>query len=59
MKVARDLGRNSIGIEIKKSLVSIIKEKLGFGGGQSSLLSNNDDKFEVIYRKVGKYGPIS
>ncbi len=34
MKAARDLGRNSIGIEIKNPLVPIIKEKLGFGGGQ-------------------------
>lgn len=59
MKVARDLGRNSIGIEIKKSLVSIIKEKMAFGNGQNSLLSDQQDKFEVIYRQVGKYGYIS
>ncbi|MFZ5366358.1 MAG: DNA-methyltransferase [Patescibacteria group bacterium] len=58
MKVARDLGRNSIGIEIKRSLVPIIKEKLGFGGGQASLLSNKEDKFEILYRKPGKYGSI-
>ena len=54
MKVARELGRNSIGIEINKSLVSIIKEKLGFGKGQTSLLSNKDDKFEVIYGRPAK-----
>ena len=30
MKVARSLGRNSIGIEIKKSLLPIIKNKIGF-----------------------------
>ena len=59
MKAARDLGRNSIGIEIKKSLVPIIKEKLGFGSGQSDLFSDQDDKLEIIYRKPGKYGPIS
>jgi len=59
MKAARDLGRNSIGIEIKKSLVPIIKEKLGFGGGQSDFLSDQNDKLEIIYRKPGKYGPIS
>jgi len=59
MKAARDLGRNSIGIEIKKPLVTIIKEKLGFGIGQSDLLSDQDDKLEIIYRKPGKYGPIS
>jgi site-specific DNA-methyltransferase (adenine-specific) len=59
MKAARDLGRNSIGIEIKKSLVSIIKEKLGFGGGQGDFFSDQNDKLEIIYRKPGKYGPIS
>jgi len=59
MKAARDLGRNSIGIEIKKSLVPIIKEKLGFGSGQSDLFSDQDDKLEIIYRKPGKYGPVS
>jgi len=59
MKAARDLGRNSIGIEIKKSLVPIIKEKLGFGGGQRDLLSDQNDKLEIIYRKPSKYGPIS
>jgi hypothetical protein len=31
MQVARRLGRNSIGIEIKPSLVPIIREKVGFG----------------------------
>jgi len=59
MKAARDLGRNSIGIEIKKSLVPIIKEKLGFGDGQSDFLADQNDKLEIIYRKPGKYGPIS
>jgi DNA modification methylase len=54
MKVARDLGRNSIGIEINESLVPIIMEKLGFGDGQKYLFSNVDDTFEVIRRKVGK-----
>lgn len=59
MKAARDLGRNSIGIEIKKSLVPIIKEKLGFDSKQADLLADRDDKLEIIYRKPGKYGPIS
>jgi len=58
MKAARDLGRNSIGYEIKKSLVPIIKEKLGFDSKQGDLLANKDDKLEIIYRKEGKYGPI-
>lgn len=59
MKVARDQGRNSIGIEIKKSLVPIIKKKLNFGKRQGDLLSNKGDKLEIIRRKPGKYGPIS
>jgi len=56
MKVARELGRNSVGIEIKRSLVPIIKKKLGFG--KQNTLLNNDDKFEIIYRKTRKYGSI-
>jgi len=51
MKVARQLGRNSIGIEIKKSLIPIIKEKIGFGGQQN--LFKNDDTFELIVREKG------
>ncbi len=58
MKAARDLERNSIGYEIKKSLAPIIKEKLGFGEGQSTFFTNQNDKFEIVYRKEGKYGPI-
>lgn len=57
MKVARDLGRNSIGIEIKKSLIPIIKRKLGFG--EQKTLYNTDDTFEVIIRERCKYGYIS
>lgn len=56
MKVAKDLGRNSIGIELKKSLVPIIKKKSGFD--RQNTLLNNNDKFEIIIRKSGKYGPI-
>lgn len=59
MKIARELGRNSVGFEIKKSLLPIIKRKLGFGGGQNSLLSDKGDVFEVITRNTRKYGPIS
>jgi len=58
MKIARDLYRNSIGIEIKKSVVPVIKEKLGFGN-KMNLLNNKNDRFEIIYRKSGKYGSIS
>jgi site-specific DNA-methyltransferase (adenine-specific) len=46
MKVARQLGRNSIGIEIKKSLIPIIKKKIGFDG--QTKLDKNDDVFEII-----------
>lgn len=49
MKVARKLKRNSIGIEIKKELIPIIKEKLGF----NDLLDKNgiqEDTFEIIIR---------
>ncbi len=56
MKVARQLGRNSIGIEIKKSLIPIIKKKLGF---EEQLISDNqEDTFEVIIREGVKYGCI-
>jgi len=57
MKVARELGRNSIGIEIKKSLIPIIKKKVGFDG-QQQLLESGQDTFEVIIREKGRYGPI-
>lgn len=56
MKAARDLGRNSIGIEIKKSLIPIIKKKIGFEGQLN--LDNQSDKFEVIVRERVKYGCI-
>ncbi len=56
MKVARQLGRNSIGIEIKKSLIPIIKKKLGFEGQLN--LDNQEDTFEVIIREGVKYGCI-
>lgn len=49
MKVARNLKRNSIGIEIDKKLSVIIKKKLGFNGQKT--LGNEDDTFELIVRK--------
>ncbi|MEO0021607.1 MAG: site-specific DNA-methyltransferase [candidate division WOR-3 bacterium] len=57
MKVARQLGRNSIGIEIKKSLLPIISKKLGFSGQMT--MDHHGDTFEIIIRKGGKYGCIS
>jgi site-specific DNA-methyltransferase (adenine-specific) len=56
MKIARLLERNSIGIEIKKSLIPIIKKKLGFEGQLP--LDNQDDTFEEIIREGGQYGCI-
>lgn len=53
MKIARELERNSIGIEIKKSLVKIIKKKAGFDNKKPA-----DDSFEIIFRVRGKYGYI-
>jgi site-specific DNA-methyltransferase (adenine-specific) len=57
MKKARELGRNSIGIEIKKSLIPIVKKKLGFG--IQGNLYNTDDTLEIKMRGKGKYGYIS
>ncbi len=57
MKVARELGRNSIGIEIIRDLEPIIKEKLGFGENQELFVNN--DTLEVVYREDKKYGYIS
>lgn len=51
MKIARNLGRNSIGIEIKKSLIPIIKEKVGFNGQKT--LNKTEDTFELIEREKG------
>ena len=51
MKIARQLGRNSIGIEIKKELIPTIKKKTGFAE-QKQL--NNEDSFEVVMSKDGR-----
>lgn len=52
MKIARKLKRNSIGIELKKELVPVIKKKLGFNG-QDQLLEN-DDILEIRIRELKK-----
>lgn len=52
MKMARQLCRNSIGIEIKEELTPIIKKKVGFDG-QSKIVAN-DDSFEVVNRAKTK-----
>lgn len=56
MKVARELGRNSIGIEIKKQLLPIITKKVGFNGQMKFL--NRNDTFEYLIREE-KYECIS
>jgi len=57
MKVARLLGRNSIGIEIKKSLIPVIKKKLVFEGQLP--LDVQNDTFELMIREDIKYGFVS
>lgn len=49
MKIARHLERNSIGIEIKRSLVRTIKKKVGFCNGNKT-----NDTFEIIFRNNGR-----
>lgn len=51
MKVARKLGRNSIGIEIKRSLIETIKTKCDFG--RQLRLDGHEDTFEIIIRMDG------
>ena len=57
MKVARGLGRNSIGIEMKTSLAPVIREKTGFQDGQLPEIQDGDT-FEVVTRRAGKHGPV-
>jgi len=52
MKVARELGRNSIGYEIDFELKNIIIKKVGFN--QSTLTSPALDKVEIIEREDAK-----
>jgi site-specific DNA-methyltransferase (adenine-specific) len=51
MKVCRELGRNSISIEIKKSLIPVIKQKSNFNGQLT--LDNSNDILEIIERPKG------
>ena len=53
LKVARRLKRNSVGYEIIRDLEQTIKKKVGFDGQLS--ITNNDDVFEIIERKTGKF----
>ncbi|MEM0011096.1 MAG: site-specific DNA-methyltransferase [Candidatus Bathyarchaeia archaeon] len=56
MKVARMNGRNSIGIEIKKELIPIIQQKIGFGNQKSIDLKG--DTFELVVRNDIQEKPI-
>jgi len=49
MKVARLLGRNSVGIEIKESLIPVIRKKVGFEGQLS--LDQQQDTLQIIIRE--------
>jgi site-specific DNA-methyltransferase (adenine-specific) len=57
MKVARKLRRNSIGIEIKKSLIPIVKKKTGFDGQLA--IENQHDTLDIIIRTGVKDGCVS
>lgn len=48
MKVARQLGRNSVGYEINFNLLEVIKEKTGFA---QRTLKEHEDALEVIIRR--------
>lgn len=45
MKVARELERNSIGIELNHDFLKVIKKKVGF---EQKTLNKNNDTFEVM-----------
>jgi len=51
MKVAKSLGRNSVGYELKSELVPIIKKKGGFCEKQGNILDNIEDDLTIIHRK--------
>ncbi len=57
MKVARKLGRNSIGIDVREDLIPIIRKKVGFAG-QKDIHSSNDEKLEIIIREVKNRAPV-
>ncbi len=52
MKVARALGRNSIGIEINPALIPTIRKKVGFDG--QLMLDQQEDTFEILIRQEAK-----
>lgn len=56
MKMARQLSRNSVGIEMLVKLKENILEKIGFGNERS--LFNTCDTNEIIIRDKGEYRPL-
>ncbi len=57
MKVARNLKRNSIGIEIIQDLENVIIKKVGFEKDCEG--KNDGDKFEIIKRSIGKFKSVT
>ena len=55
MKVARQLQRNSVGIEIRPELACVIRKKLGFG----ELAVASGDSFEVLPRADAPTGEVA
>lgn len=53
MKVARSLNRNSVGIEILRDLLRVIRIKTGFSS--DNLVETEGDTLEVVERSTGKY----
>ncbi len=50
-KAAKDLGRNSVGVDINPEFIKIIEEKVGF---KQRSLSENKAEFEVLHLDKGK-----
>lgn len=48
MRVSRELGRDSVGIEIKEEILPIIKKKVG--SNQIQRLDGNSDDFSIVIR---------
>jgi len=48
MKIARRLGRNSVGFEVKEELISIIRKKVGIE--QKMIIGDEDDKISFLIR---------
>jgi len=56
MKVARELGRSSIGIELENKYIDLIKSKVGFG---QALLKHKTVKKPLIVKETGQLNLLS